>query len=105
MGPPNARRVAGGGGFEPPLPGPEPGVLPLDDPPPKPTRHQRYHSEPAALTNGGLQRAARLEARHLRGGDRDLLARAWVASVARGALVHAERAEAADRDATALPER
>src|SRR5687767_10802273 len=24
---------AGGGGFEPPLPGPEPGVLPLDDPP------------------------------------------------------------------------
>ena len=29
--------LAGGGGFEPPLPGPEPGVLPLDDPPPKPT--------------------------------------------------------------------
>src|SRR2546426_11859618 len=30
----DARRLAGGGGFEPPLPGPEPGVLPLDDPPP-----------------------------------------------------------------------
>src|SRR5215470_7613418 len=27
------RDVAGGGGLEPPLPGPEPGVLPLDDPP------------------------------------------------------------------------
>src|SRR5216684_1820751 len=27
-------KLAGGGGFEPPLPGPEPGVLPLDDPPP-----------------------------------------------------------------------
>src|SRR4026209_55913 len=25
--------MAGGGGLEPPLPGPEPGVLPLDDPP------------------------------------------------------------------------
>ena len=33
---PNARRnlLAGGGGFEPPLRGPEPRVLPLDDPPP-----------------------------------------------------------------------
>ena len=26
-------KMAGGGGLEPPLPGPEPGVLPLDDPP------------------------------------------------------------------------
>src|SRR3989304_2523930 len=28
-----AAKVAGGGGFEPPLRGPEPRVLPLDDPP------------------------------------------------------------------------
>ena len=33
-----ASNLAGGGGFEPPLPGPEPGVLPLDDPPPCPRR-------------------------------------------------------------------
>src|SRR5262249_27506289 len=33
-----ARDVAGGGGLEPPLPGPEPGVLPLDDPPGSPQR-------------------------------------------------------------------
>src|SRR5262249_42547792 len=30
--------MAGGGGLEPPLPGPEPGVLPLDDPPGSPQR-------------------------------------------------------------------
>src|SRR4029077_9688537 len=30
----SVKKLAGGGGFEPPLPGPEPGVLPLDDPPP-----------------------------------------------------------------------
>src|SRR5574341_784802 len=29
----NLRTLAGGGGFEPPLTGPEPVVLPLDDPP------------------------------------------------------------------------
>src|SRR3979411_140082 len=33
--------LAGGGGFEPPLRGPEPRVLPLDDPPPT---DQPYHT-------------------------------------------------------------
>ncbi len=99
-----AKEVAGGGGFEPPLPGPEPGVLPLDDPPPtRPTAFTRYHSASAASI--GLQRAARLEARDLRGRDRDLLARARIVAVARGALGHAEGAEAADRHAPAVAER
>src|SRR5437773_12141924 len=31
---PTTNLLAGGGGFEPPLRGPEPRVLPLDDPPP-----------------------------------------------------------------------
>src|SRR5215831_6764961 len=31
---PYTKLLAGGGGFEPPLRGPEPRVLPLDDPPP-----------------------------------------------------------------------
>src|SRR5436190_7781177 len=53
----------------------------------------------------GLERAARLEARHLRGRDRDFFSRARVATVARGALVHAERAEATDRHAPALAQR
>ena len=34
------RCMAGGGGFEPPLTGPEPVVLPLDDPPARP--HTNY---------------------------------------------------------------
>src|SRR5947199_5161139 len=40
--------VAGGGGFEPPLRGPEPRVLPLDDPPPtqKPPTHKCWASLP-----------------------------------------------------------
>src|SRR5439155_475344 len=43
--------------------------------------------------DGRLERAARLETRHLRGRDRDFFSGARVAAVARGALVHAERAE------------
>lgn len=39
--------MAGGGGFEPPLTGPEPVVLPLDDPPAKP-RFRLYHGPKAA---------------------------------------------------------
>src|SRR5581483_11781551 len=55
--------------------------------------------------DGRLERAARLEARHLRRRDRDRLARARVAARARGPLVHAERAEAADRHAAAPAQR
>src|SRR5204862_5502457 len=55
--------------------------------------------------DGGLQRAARLETRHLRLRDRDRFARAWIVTVPRGALVHAERPEAADRHAAALAQR
>src|SRR5437870_13164071 len=42
--------LAGGGGFEPPLRGPEPRVLPLDDPPPThPTLpHPRMTDRPAS---------------------------------------------------------
>jgi len=41
-------RLAGGGGFEPPLPGPEPGVLPLDDPPPTSAAATNYTTACAA---------------------------------------------------------
>lgn len=44
--PAGAREQAGGGGFEPPLPGPEPGVLPLDDPPLPSGRRRSYQTIP-----------------------------------------------------------
>src|ERR687892_192688 len=117
--------LAGGGGFEPPLPGPEPGVLPLDDPPPKPTApitipHGRAGGRPVARRNmrirahtsppplspdRRLQRPARLEPRHPRGRNRDLLPRAGIPPAARRALAHAERSESADRHATTAAER
>src|SRR5215813_15210158 len=138
MGPPNRQRnakrggananrrqrtrnlLAGGGGFEPPLRGPEPRVLPLDDPPPTPQpyhTHQRRTArrdtgEPscgtpktASLANRGLQGAARAEARHLGGRNLNLLAGARVAAVAGGAARDDECAEAGDRNAAAAAER
>src|SRR5262249_41516013 len=119
--------MAGRGGFEPPLRGPEPRVLPLDDLP----ASQRFYAGPRwtvkaralpprarpaaapALHTAGpalplqhrvLQRAARLEAGHPAGGDLDGLPRSGVAAVAAGALAHQERAEAADGDLAALLE-
>src|SRR5262245_21353213 len=113
MGPPDARRDArvaaprlpdganvltGGGGFEPPLRGPEPRVLPLDDPPP--TGPHDTRARPRApgqrLPDRRLERAARAEARHARRRDLDLLSRAGVAAVAGGATGDDEGAEAAD---------
>ncbi len=48
--------LAGGGGFEPPLTGPEPVVLPLDDPPPA----AHYYAEASPyLSNTGPLRHAR----------------------------------------------
>src|SRR5439155_774338 len=77
--------MAGGGGFEPPLRGPEPRVLPLDDPPPAHDALQPYHTGPAstggasagttstvASADSGLQRAARAKAGHARRRDLDL---------------------------------
>jgi hypothetical protein len=48
--------LAGGGGFEPPLRGPEPRVLPLDDPPNERTdqRFRLKHRGPTKSTNDGL---------------------------------------------------
>src|SRR5215467_14038443 len=42
--------MAGGGGFEPPLTGPEPVVIPLDDPPAE--SHQNYTMRVAAHRSG-----------------------------------------------------
>src|SRR5215813_14203880 len=57
------------------------------------------------LQDGGLERAAGLEARHARGGNPDDVARARVASVAGDPLAHHEGAEAADGDPSPLLER
>jgi hypothetical protein len=52
--------MAAGQGFEPQLPGPEPGVLPLDDPAPSlPRQSSRYEpasSEPSASRYAGTSR-------------------------------------------------
>src|SRR5260370_41793304 len=97
--------MAGGGGLEPPFPGPEPGVLPLDEPPAATvivrgraagcqgrTDAELAH---AALLQVRLQRAARLEARHPTRGNLDGLAGPRVAAVALGPPAHPEGAEAA----------
>src|SRR5713226_685353 len=61
MGPRRRRGfVAGGGGFEPPLRGPEPRVLPLDDPPPATNASEAYHT---AESRGDPQRMATLRLR------------------------------------------
>src|SRR6266446_4508432 len=98
--------MAGGGGLEPPLPGPEPGVLPLDEPPAATAIvrggaagcQDRTDAElaHAALLQVRLQRAARLEARHPARGDLDGLAGARVTTVPLGPAAHQEGAEAAD---------
>src|SRR5262245_52332044 len=93
-----ANLLAGGGGFEPPLRGPEPRVLPLDDPPPTP---QPYHTADKHSADRRLERAAGSKAGHLRGRNLNLLAGARVASVARRSSRHDERAESGDRHAAA----
>src|SRR5438128_2272902 len=118
--------MAGRGGLEPPLRGPEPRVLPLDDLPASkgfyrrvintvkargsPAAGQpRICSGPASVSpspgeDGALERAARLEPRHATGRQLDRLARAGIAAVALGAPADQEGAEAGDRDPTALAE-
>src|SRR6476646_2227597 len=98
--------MAGGGGLEPPLPGPEPGVLPLDEPPAATVIVRGAAAgcqgrTDAELADGAslqvrLERAARLEARHPARGDLDGLAGARVATVALGPAAHQEGPEAAD---------
>src|SRR6266508_5262184 len=75
----NRKLLAGGGGFEPPLRGPEPRVLPLDDPPPT---HPTLPHPPNGSADRRLERATRAEARHLGRRNLDLLAGARVAPVA-----------------------
>src|SRR3970040_521168 len=103
--------MAGGGGLEPPLPGPEPGVLPLDDPPaataivrgaPAGCQGKECRGVSARrLLERMSQRPARLEAGHAAGRDLDGLAGAGVAAIALGAAARQEGAEAADRDPAA----
>src|ERR1700730_9079926 len=107
------RKMAGGGGIEPPLQGPEPCVLPLDDPPAALAIVRaaalecqgRKGAELARLLQVVLQRAARLEAGHPAGRNLDGLAGARVAAVALGSAADQERAEAADGDPAAALER
>src|SRR2546427_3741710 len=103
-------KLAGGGGFEPPLPGPEPGVLPLDDPPPTRRRPHTIRDGAIGVNEGGsadddLERAAGAEARDLGGWDLDRVAVEGGANVTGSAAGHHEGAEAADRHAAALAER
>src|ERR1700693_4231330 len=105
--------MAGRGEFEPPLRGPEPRVLPLDD---LPTFSRFYAGALAAvkarftsiheqvgcrrgggLEDGALERAAGLEARHTAGRDLDGLAGAGIAAVAPCTRAHHEGAEAPER--------
>src|SRR3990170_7191547 len=93
--------VAGGGGFEPPLRGPEPRVLPLDDPPATASAASSIRGAVGQVNelvgksaDRGLQAPARAEARDLRRRDLDRLARARVAPVARGPARDHERPEA-----------
>src|SRR6266542_44171 len=98
------KAMAGRGGLEPPLRGPEPRVLPLDDLP----AFLRFYAATLAtvkawaserergLEDGPLERAARLEARHAAGRDLDGLARPGIPPVALGAPGDHEGAEAAD---------
>src|SRR2546426_3422708 len=93
--------LAGGGGFEPPLRGPEPRVLPLDDPPATP---QPYHT-PNASADRRFERAARAEARDLGCRNLDRFAGARIASVPGGATGDDECAKSGDRDAAAAAQR
>src|SRR6185503_10910198 len=106
--------MAGGGGLEPPLPGPEPGVLPLDEPPAagvivRAAAAGCQGKAPAELARGlqqrVLQRAARLEPRHAARRDLDGLAGAGIAAVALGPAAHQEGSEAADGHLAASLER
>src|SRR5262245_15086505 len=97
-----ANLLAGGGGFEPPLRGPEPRVLPLDDPPPTP---QPYHTADKHSADRRLERAAGSKAGHLRGRNLDLLAGARIAAIPRGPFCHNERPKSGDGHAPTAPQR
>src|SRR5206468_6789623 len=94
--------MAGGGGFEPPLRGPEPRVLPLDDPPPT---HPTLPHPPTGSADRRLEGAARAEARHLGRRNLDLLAGARVAPVSGRAARDDERAESRNRDTATAAQR
>src|SRR4029453_16274041 len=64
----------------------------------------RRESRGAALEDGGLERAAGLEAGHLGGGNADGLAGTGVAAIALRASAHPEGAEAAGGDPPTPPE-
>src|SRR6266508_910639 len=98
----NRKLLAGGGGFEPPLRGPEPRVLPLDDPPPT---HPTLPHPPNGSADRRLERATRAEARHLGRRNLDLLAGARVAPVAGRAARDDERAKSGNRDAATAAQR
>src|SRR5215468_4911176 len=114
--------MAGGGGLEPPVPGPEPGVLPLDDPPARRPLYVpmfpgvkaaggvarpacqvegagRGRGGPDGLENGGLQRAARLETRHFFRWNANRVTRPRIPAVPLGAPADHEGPEAPDGDA------
>src|SRR5262249_7926569 len=97
-----ANLLAGGGGFEPPLRGPEPRVLPLDDPPPTP---QPYHTAEKHSADRRLERAAGSKAGYASGRNLNLLAGARVTAVARSSARHHERPESGNRHAPAAAQR
>src|SRR2546425_9587698 len=94
--------LAGGGGFEPPLRGRGPRVLPLDDPPPT---HPTLPHPPTGSADRRLEGAARAEARHLGRRNLDLLAGARVAPVAGRAARDDERAKSRNRDTATAAQR
>jgi hypothetical protein len=57
LGRPESKTLAGGGGFEPPLTGPEPVVLPLDDPPEYVKRSHYTTRVVAGTWNGRIPRS------------------------------------------------
>src|SRR4030095_11862429 len=113
---PTLNLLPGGGEFDPPLRGPEPRVLPLDDPPPThptlpypPTDGDHLPTDGRPVNrpsaDRGLEGAARAEAWNFSRGNVDLFTGAGIASVARRATGDDERAEAGDRDAATPAER
>src|SRR5262249_55884367 len=109
--------MAGGGGLEPPLPGPEPGVLPLDDPPgssqrrtirPRGSRSVNARDagvEQKALADRDLERSAGAELRDAGAGNRDDRSVARMSPVARGASAPHKRPNPRDPHRPPLTQR